>query len=74
MGNCMRQPRVPIGLACRRDSIQRLFHRAVADRMHVNDQTLFVGRDTQLGKFLRLKQQIAIPPRVSVWLAEMRRL
>src|SRR5258708_24401063 len=74
MGKGVRQSRVSIRSSRGRDPVQRLLPRAVADSVYVNDQSLLVGGDTQLGELLGIKQQISIAAGILIRFAQVRRL
>ena len=61
---------ISVCFSCRFDSIERLFHGAIAQRMHVNNQPLLIRGDGQFGKPGRIEQQISRLACVSVGLGQ----
>ena len=71
VGESIGQAGVAVGLAGGGDAVERGVHGAVAEGVDVNDQTLFVGGDAELGEFFGIEEQVAVAAGVLVGLAEV---
>ena len=71
VGESVGQAGIAVGLAGGGDAVERGSYGAVADGVDVDDESLLVGGDAELGKFFRIEEQIAVAACVFVGLGEV---